>query len=334
MNNNDIFQVLVLSNDDPLRPGSKLEELNTGQIGLFNADTNLSVSFGDGLPNKFFFAVGLDGDPSGISDIRKSAGEYIKKSLINRFDFVIPENGRGQTTVLELASFVPAPDTDYVIRVNFMSIGTLMTSGLNLPVKTFVISTPSGTTTDGDFRNLIVEAVNNDIEHLLVATIAGTTIEFTVAAEAKTNTLGGFNPKYHSLREFKFTVSLSAEFYNSVFTLTTPVELQYEQGSGYDIQQQEYIAGGWIGNPGVYRESRLTGLIGYTPKVYAIAESSYATIRLNYGFESHSGGNLEYNNELETLIAFSDNCANTGLALMMLLTSSNIPNNLPGGGLQ
>lgn len=304
MNNNDVFQVLVVSNPTILGAGGLLETLAVGQLGLFNSDTNLSITTAAKFPNKIFFAVGLPNDLGTLGDIRKSSGEYIKTSLISQALSQTPVTGSPQVTTLDFAdTFIPVKATDYVIRFNFMNASTLMLFGFNNPVKSYTIHTNNLVAPSiSEFQDLIVAEVNNDIEELVVAAKVGTTVTFTVAAEDKVTSIGGLNPKYHFLRQFKIATSLSVNFTDSVCTLTT-VDPVYEQNSGYDLQQLEYVAGGWIGNPGVYRESELTGLIGYSIDIFAVAATNYWTLRLTYGHESHSGGNLPFNNELETIIA-------------------------------
>ena len=74
--NNKVFQVLVTKGDKALAvAGTKVDVLEDGQLGIFDAKTNLAVSV---TPvNKFYLAVGVtDGD--GVDDMLASAGQEIQ----------------------------------------------------------------------------------------------------------------------------------------------------------------------------------------------------------------------------------------------------------------
>ena len=64
--NNKVFQVLVTKGDKALAvAGTKVDVLEDGQLGIFDAKTNLAVV----TPvNKFYLAVGVDTDGDGDID--------------------------------------------------------------------------------------------------------------------------------------------------------------------------------------------------------------------------------------------------------------------------
>lgn len=320
MKNNPVFQVLVVSQATAAAPGALLEALTVGQLGIFNADTNLAVTPSAPFPDKFYFAVGIPNASGTLGDVRKSAGEYIKKALINTVYSQDAKAGVNGVTTLTLTGFVPASNKDYVIRFTFMNADTMQMQGFNHPTKTFVISTKEVAPTLSVFQDLIVAEVNKDPEALVLAAKVGTTVTFTVKGEDKVTTLAGLNPKYHYLRQFVVKTAIGGDFVPSNYTLTV-VDPIYEQGSGYDIAQQEYIAGGWNGNSGIYRESDLTSFIGYGTDIFSVAGTYYWTMRLNYEFFSHSGGNLPYYNQLETVIAVpASNSALIAILVAMINT--------------
>ena len=328
MKNNPVFQVLVVSNTSALAAGGKLEELAVGQLGLFNADTNLAVDPNGAFPDKFYFAVGIPNAAGTLGDIRKSTGEYIRKSKINTAYSQLPVAAASQVHTIALAGFVPAANKDYVFRLTFMSANTMYMQGFNHPVKSFVVSTGTVAPNLATFQDLIVAEVNKDVEGLVVASKNSTNVIFTIGAEDKTATLGGLNPKYAFLRQFKTTLSIGGDFEIGQYTVTTTGPV-YEQGSGYDIAQMEYIAGGWNGDPGIYRTGEINGLIGFNTPIFAVAGTKYWTLRLNYEFESHSGGNLEYSNQLETLIAIP-NTAGYAALIAVLVDAINAHNPVSG----
>ena len=317
MKNNPVFQVLVVSQTTAAAAGAALDALTVGQLGVFNAETNLAVDPNGVLPDKFYFAVGIPNTSGTLGDIRKSTGEYIKKALINTIYTQTANTPSDGVTTLDLTGFTPAASKEYVIRFNFMSAETMGMQGFNHPVKSFVISTTTVAPSLSAFLDLIVTEVNNDVEQLVVAAKVGDTVTFTVAADDKVTALAGLNPKYHFLRQYVVKTSIGGDFLPENYTLTV-VDPVYEQGAAYDIAQWEYIAGGWNGNPGIFRESNLTSFIGYGTDIFAVAGTYYWTMRWNYEFFSHSGGNLPYYNQLETVIAIPQTDAYAALIAILV----------------
>jgi hypothetical protein len=312
MKNNPVFQVLVTdTNLAFLGAGLLVENLAVGQLGLFNAETNLSVAITDTtvLPAKFFFAVGVANAAGTLGDVRLSAGQVITKSLINSVvtqEIVTAEN---QVTTIDFDGLTfAAGGKEVIIRMSFMNAATMDMQGFNHPAVSIVVPI-TGALNANEFVDLVVAEINaNKQDDLFVAANVGDEVQITFGAEAKVTTLAGLNPKYHYLRPVKATVSVGGDILpiDWIITTTGPV---YEEGSGYDIVQEEYIAGGWNGKPGIFRDSNVTGLIGHATEILAKPTSKYFTTRLNYEIASHSGGNLEYKNEAETLIAIPQEAA-------------------------
>lgn len=307
MKNNPVFQVLVVSNPTLLAAANGVGDLAVGQLGIFDAKTHLSLDDQAALPSKFYFAAGLPNQQGTLGDIRKSAGEYIEKALLHNVysqNYVAPVS---QVISLDLTNFTPKYATDYVLRFAFMSGQSMTINGYQNPVKTFVVTTPSngtGTFTLATFTDLVIAAINNDPELLLVAAEGSpNVINITVGAEDKEYVINGINKRYDFLRQFKVTCGLSEGFETDGTYTVTSTGPVYEEGSGYDIQQLEYVAGGWIGNPGIYRDSNLNGILAAPIMTYAIAGTNYWVIRFKYGRQYTSGGTLSYDSTLETVIA-------------------------------
>lgn len=130
----------------------------------------------------------------------------------------------------------------------------------------------------------------------------------SMAVNAKS---GGINLKYVKNRQTDMIISSPIGF-TCNGTITTLTELQMNEGSGYDIQQLEYEAGGFNGKPGPYRQSTITGMERQGITYFASATANYNVFVLSYDQQS-VGGWLEYLNNLETIIAVP--CAdNTTLA--------------------
>src|SRR5699024_9453825 len=95
-------------------------------------------------------------------------------------------------------------------------------------------------------------------------------------------------------------------------TVETVQELAFEEGSGYDVKQQEYFAKGWTESP--YRVSTLNGVADY--KTYnAVATEKYDIFALTYD-QFSVGAWLEYLNNEATIIAVpeADTVARDALA--------------------
>ncbi len=312
MKNNPIFQVLVATNAALLAVNKRPHELAVGQLGIFNVDTGLSVTAA--LPANFKLGLGV-GTGGTLSDVRFSAGEHIKKALINTVYSKHPETAADQVYTLDLTSFTPKFDTDYTVRINFMSGQTLQIHGFDHPSKSFVVHTPcvgdcTGDMDLGDFIDLVVAEVNADPEGLVVAAnVTDTSITFTVKAEPFVSVVGGINPRYSFLRQFTCTFAFTGGFDAGGYTGTN-VPAVFAQGLGYDLAIAEAIAGGWNGKPGIYRLSELNDVFFGTTEINAVATKKYWTMRINHGYPSNSGGMLNYVNAMETVIAIEDLFAN------------------------
>lgn len=327
MKNNPVFQVLVVTQPTLIAADNDLDALAVGQLGIFDASTNKSVAHDAALPNKFFFAVGLANQLGTLGDIRKSSGDYIPKALLERVDsqeYVAPEN---KVFSLDLTGYTPANETDYVLRFTLFSGQTMNLSGYTHPVKSFVITTDADATL-AELKAAIIAEVNKDPEGLIVAANAtGDILTFTVGGEDETVVINGINRRYNYLRQFNGTLALSEGFEDldsSKLTATGPV---YEQGSGYDIKQEEYVAGGWIGNPGVYRSSMLNGILQSDIKIYADEATNYWVMRFKYNEHYTSGGSLQYDSTLETVIAIPQTAANfTLINQLITMVNTYLPN--------
>lgn len=78
--------------------------------------------------------------------------------------------------------------------------------------------------------------------------------------------------------------------------------LVYEDGSGYDIQQLEYIAGGWNGNPGPYRTSELVGVPTHNIQYYSTISGQYMLYSITND-NSGIGGTAVNRSSMATYIA-------------------------------
>jgi len=176
--NNDVFQVLPLKgNVAVLAAGSPVESLAPGQLGAFNALTNLSFGAATSpIPRDFYFAVGIDRSGNGsLEDIRTSAGQIIQKAGITAYTF--KPHTAGQPMVVNVGGFKASCDKEYGIRVEFRNSEIYRIQGHNQFSKAYLVQTPCcedcsndcGTVDASVLSKLFVDSINNDVAGLLVA---------------------------------------------------------------------------------------------------------------------------------------------------------------------
>ena len=80
-------------------------------------------------------------------------------------------------------------------------------------------------------------------------------------------------------------------------TITATQDMVYEKGRGYDVQELEYLGGGFSANPGVYRQSRLNGLPFSDFNYVAVRDTFYSVIALSYDQFSVAGWQEHLNHQ-------------------------------------
>ena len=175
--NNDVFQVLVTKgNQQVLATGNKVTALAPGQIGVFDANTNLSIQSGTSTKN-FYLAVGLDLNGDGVTDeVAKSAGSHIQKKNIQFYSFRPHTASRPMKVVLK--DFTADCETEYGIKLELRNQEIYRSQGYNQFTKTYSIVTgccdgceptcPSGDA--NEITKLLKININNDPSGLIKAT--------------------------------------------------------------------------------------------------------------------------------------------------------------------
>lgn len=176
--NNDVFQVLVTKGNQPVLPvGNKLVDLVPGQIGVFDANTNLSIDGSQGNRN-FYLAVGLDLNGDGVTDeVAKSTGSHIQKKNIQFYSFRPHTASRPMKVVLK--DFTADCETEYGIKLELRNQEIYRSQGYNQFTKTYSIVTgccdgceptcPSGDA--NEITKLLFININNDPTGLVKANI-------------------------------------------------------------------------------------------------------------------------------------------------------------------
>ena len=162
--NNDVFSVLV-AQTMLTTAGRSVSELAPKQIGVFNADTNLSLAANSAVPKGFYLAVGVadKSNPAILGDIVTSAGQFIQQENVKFYQ--AQEYSAGLPEIVEITNFTAKSDTEYAIKFEFRNQRIYYQQGYNQFSKTYVVKTSCGTTSVGDPVELVtkfVEALNND----------------------------------------------------------------------------------------------------------------------------------------------------------------------------
>jgi len=330
---NAIFQVLVTSGNQAVAANdSSISALLLGQIGVYNADTNLAVNATTALKARnLYLAVGISAGKTGvINDIRKTAGQVIQKNnikLVTSRCYTPP-----QEQIVDITDFFAYCETDYAIKFRFENQSAMTRYGFNTPAKTFSITTTCcGVGCDVTCKNFAAEAayllvleINKDTDQLLTAelidytTVPGTPevveledyqawVDNVANADlglgirvtthpTKLQNYCCINLGYEFPRGTKIITSLVGGF-NCNGKVETIQDLLYEEGAGYDVKQLEYFAGGWNASPGIYRQSALFGLERPGIETFAVDSGRYVMINLNYHVETREDRTYEANTD-------------------------------------
>lgn len=171
--NNDVFQVLVTKgNQDVLPAGQAVETLAVGQIGVFDANTNLSVAT---APREFYFAVGVNrSGGTTLEDIKTSAGQLIQKKGIVNYSFV--PHTAAQPMIVKVGDYKAECETDYAVKIEFRNSRIYRTQGFNQFSKTYAVQTSCCDCTAGcgsgdanELTMLLVKEINMERDGLVLA---------------------------------------------------------------------------------------------------------------------------------------------------------------------
>ncbi len=171
--NNDVFQVLVTKGDQTVLPaGQTVESLSVGQIGVFDANTNLSI---DSSVREFYFAVGVNRSGGAtLEDIKTSAGQLIQKKGLVNYSFV--SHTAAQPMVVKVGDYKAECETDYAVKIEFRNSRIYRTQGFNQFSKTYAIQTSCcdceagcGSGDANEITNLLVKEINMEKDGLVLA---------------------------------------------------------------------------------------------------------------------------------------------------------------------
>lgn len=140
--NNDVFQVLVTKgNQAVLAAGNRLGDLAPGQIGVFDFETNLSVSAATASASRnYYLAVGVDADGDTVTDdVMKSAGSHIQKKNVQFYSF--RSYTPGQPMIVTLKDYTADCETEYGIKLELRNQEIYRSQGYNQFTKAYTMVT-------------------------------------------------------------------------------------------------------------------------------------------------------------------------------------------------
>lgn len=326
--NNKVLQVLVPSgNLGVAAQGTTLDQLAFGQIGIFDHETKLALgqngSNFNGSERKIFIAVGRNDDK-----IDESAGQYIPLPLLEAITY--NEASEAENEVQLISGFENILcDTDYTLRMEMRNgkisqiQGTVgyyksfsfrtgacpadgtRTGDMKDFIKKFYQSLKADETNDGFYKVTVVDTANAnavvpDIDAAANTVVFGILIESLPVKE--TIYPGSINPTYYKDRQTVITLGLVEGLLDVNAKITKVTESKSEEGSGYDLYQQEYLAAGWkTSSP--YRQSQIHGLEIMTGIEFHVSKTgTYDVFHLVYEIKGFAGWG-SYKHPLQTIIA-------------------------------
>lgn len=180
----------------------------------------------------------------------------------------------------------------------------------NTPTGTFALTNANGT---GVTVGTIVANAKTPVTVANYAAFVAANPGVCLGIRTQTNPLatlpfnGDIPLRYYYLRGTEAILSL-VEGFSCNGSQVTVQPLTNGEGSGYDLQWEEYMSGGWNGKPGPYRVSALNGVQTNGFEYFAVKTTNYAQVALSYDLQSQSNF-MKYQNNLRTLIGIP--CADT-----------------------
>lgn len=190
--NNKVFQVLVAKVDSALlAAGNTVDDLAVGQIGIFDAETNLSLDATATTKKNFYIAVGVDSNgDSAVDKFMFSAGQHIQKDYIRNVElknYVAPVN-----QVIDISNFSDVKNAaEYTVKLEFRNQQIYQRQGTNQYTKSFSVVTTGDTSVNPVFDMItkMLAEFNADESGIFTAeaVVGKTTIAVTTSPTASAN---------------------------------------------------------------------------------------------------------------------------------------------------
>ena len=259
-----------------------------GSIGVFDANTGLTVAMGAGALDGLDFFIAVATNQAVPNDSAAPAGAFLirKSKTIVRADVTDVTNAANVCAVakvITLTGFTADCDTEYCIKIRYESEAIRQTYGYQDLVKTYTYTTSccgdDCACPDGDCTELaygIANSVNEDMDNLVTAVAEtdtaapgvwvpiveadfGTGILCTDVRVTFTGNTGEFfdgcgpNPKTINFANTDFYIGLTCGFECNGTVDPVTSTIVYEEGLGEQVQALEEYAGGYSRKFGIYR---------------------------------------------------------------------------------
>ena len=342
---NPIFAVLITSgNSAMVANGTFVANTGVGQLGAFNAKTNLAVDNTSPASEltEIYFAVGIDRDGDTVTDdIIKSAGRCIQRHNVVSYDIACYQAHVPQVVVAnnyiascgETQGFrITITDADAFVAYGFQPFEKVINvvnddcegcedcpSG---DCKAFALAfrTKANEDPDGLFTVKLVDpadAANVDSPDLDAANVALLGNDACPAIQFVTNnpaiaTYCGINEKYvHPRGAF---LEISGNNLTDNVTIATVQDLVFEDGLGYDLKHKEFFAYGYTHGPYARFESGVSKAFDS----FAVSGTHYVVVQLSADYKRMDGF-LDYSAPQDTIIGIPCDDSNTALAVVDFL---------------
>lgn len=349
MTENARFVVMTTSgNQGVAAAGSTLDALGIGQVGFYNAKTHQAIdttvpatAYAEAQKDGFYIALGIDRDKDGTQDDIYRSFNVIYPDKFNGFTQKCAQNY--QAKIITFGGCIIDFDKDYVLKFNLIAPDWYKNTEKSSEVTEFLTYTTEsqvGATTDPDiykmyssfvtqFNNnktltavLTMELLNPADDTVItdlatwVASNPGTApkLRFTTKKPTHTPYINEFFD-YVNPREIDVNLYPQQAFEQNG-TVTIVQDMLFEHTSGKEVQELERIAGGWIGNPGPYREASFAlkniNYLADETKLYSLITLYYQDVRKN----NLSG---PYTNDLSVVFAVPNGESTTGAGIVQTL---------------
>lgn len=334
--NNKVFQVLVVPGTvaSLAAATTTLDGLAVGALGIFDAKTNLAINpNGSAIPDRIYFAVkNADGS------IDMSAGQEIQGKGINGVSYkpyqaYVPFKAEVNGDFLTKLK----PNSVYTLRLEVNSNEILQRQGTIQYSQAIVVETgdevdvpkflkdvkaqlDASLSTNQMFDFKIVDSTDDTEVDVDTYAGDGTDIIFEITGKPTfVNQVADINTRFQNIRQTTVEVAFVDGYLDAGAKYVVTEAGKAEEGSGYNLRQREYFAGGWNGRPGIYRQSAVTGLGLPGFEYRSKSNGKYHTFDLAYANHSNAGWG-DYWNDIATTIAIDSEGAQ-GTATVTALTT-------------
>lgn len=326
--NSDVFATLVASNVAPLAKNKRLDELTVGQIGIFDADTNVSLDTTNltGV-NKFYLAVGVNPADFKGRVYLKSQGNGIARNAIADYAAVCYKTHKEK--IVQITNLKAECDKEYTVSIQVRSNELTRFYGQNFPRITYSVRTAccadcascSDATSGNDLANKIVTEINADKNPLVVASLWDATngVAITNLADwitsnptltASVRITGIYSAQQgyvygliNGIQDTPFGVSFDVslnEGFGCSGTTSVIQDMAFERNNVNDLKRMEFVSHGQL-NGGAFNRQSASGAIYDTIPSQLTHGNKYNLITIGYN-DNHTGGLGNYSDWMYTNI--------------------------------